>query len=719
MELEYARMTGLTGLGGSTEGHEKPRPDLSILTDPTLVEDYEEIMKSMPRTKKDEELHSVNASVVITPTEARAGNGLGNVLGNGLRETTSEDEKDEKGQQLELEQPVEVTHHNEDAKLQEDEEGVDAGDVDNSFSSLHANDQQDSDYAYSDSDFEDNLEERLRSLDTTYARKEVDDRDHDASSAGVDLDAKTQMTRRLDAEPQMHDVSSDYDEDEDEEEEEDGLTLGLTGNNSDEDEDDDFQPLKPPQELDPNKLYALYPFQGPDPSHCQLEQDESCTLLNDQDAYWWLVKRCSDGKIGFAPAELLETFPERLARLNCWKNENMSSQSISHINEESTSSTDFTDREKGSQGSQGSHRSVSPPLNSYSKTNKSVSFINVVSYAERYIEEVERHSEEENELLEDGKEDDNDSGEINGNEVVNTSETDKSQPGNLTSFIKHVDEVHQTHLNDQGLDDVSEVVSDAAFNVHEMAPLMVQKNRPATRSPPAEAEKTTDLRQVFQAPIMPVAASKGSSAQMSNSNSNCSISTIGEYSPSSSEFTNDSPQLPNEDEFKSNKASDQIPSSRAIQDISRIVGSPENVSSPGSVYSEQGQEHEREDEEAVPDISHPRSMTHSYKTSISTLTAADSSSVEEDNINNSSVGTSNTNNNTNHNESTNNISTVPSSTASSYMDHQHSSPSFSDLTLHTNTPSTRDFHPMINTLYNPIFSKIDIMMEKIERAISQ
>lgn len=113
MELEYARMTGLTGLGGSTEGHEKPRPDLSILTDPTLVEDYEEIMKSMPRTKKDEELHSVNVSVVITPTEARAGNGLG----NGLRETTSEDEKDEKGQQLELEQPVELTHHNGDEKL--------------------------------------------------------------------------------------------------------------------------------------------------------------------------------------------------------------------------------------------------------------------------------------------------------------------------------------------------------------------------------------------------------------------------------------------------------------------------------------------------------------------------------------------------------------------------------------------------------------------------
>ncbi|GMG56364.1 unnamed protein product [Ambrosiozyma monospora] len=80
-------------------------------------------------------------------------------------------------------------------------------------------------------------------------------------------------------------------------------------------------PSSPPRELDPNKLYALYDFSGPDPSHLELQKDASVVLLNDSDAYWWLVKRLQDGVVGFAPAEILETYRERLARLNCWKNE--------------------------------------------------------------------------------------------------------------------------------------------------------------------------------------------------------------------------------------------------------------------------------------------------------------------------------------------------------------------------------------------------------------
>lgn len=95
------------------------------------------------------------------------------------------------------------------------------------------------------------------------------------------------------------------------------------------DEDDDFNdyviepPLPPPKELHPGKLYALYEFSGNDPSHCELERDDAVFLLNDQDSYWWLVKKEFDGKIGFAPAECLETYHERLARLNCWKNEEL------------------------------------------------------------------------------------------------------------------------------------------------------------------------------------------------------------------------------------------------------------------------------------------------------------------------------------------------------------------------------------------------------------
>ncbi|ODQ79866.1 hypothetical protein BABINDRAFT_161544 [Babjeviella inositovora NRRL Y-12698] len=80
-------------------------------------------------------------------------------------------------------------------------------------------------------------------------------------------------------------------------------------------------PRSPPRELDPDKLYALYDFSGPDPLHCNIARDEPVKLINDEDNYWWLVRRLSDNKVGFAPAEVLETYGERLARLNCWKNE--------------------------------------------------------------------------------------------------------------------------------------------------------------------------------------------------------------------------------------------------------------------------------------------------------------------------------------------------------------------------------------------------------------
>ncbi|KAH3670450.1 hypothetical protein OGAPHI_000965 [Ogataea philodendri] len=88
-------------------------------------------------------------------------------------------------------------------------------------------------------------------------------------------------------------------------------------------------PSSPPRELDPNKLYALYDFSGPDPSHLELSKDDSVVLLNDSDSYWWLVRRNSDKEVGFAPAEILETFEERLARLNCWKNEVIERQDTS------------------------------------------------------------------------------------------------------------------------------------------------------------------------------------------------------------------------------------------------------------------------------------------------------------------------------------------------------------------------------------------------------
>lgn len=127
------------------------------------------------------------------------------------------------------------------------------------------------------------------------------------------------------------------------------------------DDDDDMllppsPPRSPPRDIDPDKLYGLYDFSGPDPLHCTLSRDEPVYLVNDEDNYWWLVRKLTklerldlkrgkkndmilndydpvddddeysdeeDGKIGFVPAECLETYGERLARLNCFKNEEL------------------------------------------------------------------------------------------------------------------------------------------------------------------------------------------------------------------------------------------------------------------------------------------------------------------------------------------------------------------------------------------------------------
>lgn len=139
---------------------------------------------------------------------------------------------------------------------------------------------------------------------------------------------------------------------------------------SSDDEFDDFNdyiiepPLPPPKELHPDKLYALFEFTGDNPSHCELERDEPVVLLNDQDGYWWLIRKESNGKIGFAPAECLETYEERLARLNCWKNEELEKNS-----------KDFL------------------PINKLLKSNKSVTFSAEIDIAENNNEDSDYSTE--------------------------------------------------------------------------------------------------------------------------------------------------------------------------------------------------------------------------------------------------------------------------------------------------------------------------------------
>lgn len=552
-------------------------------------------------------------------------------------------------------------------------------------------------YDYSDSDFEDNMEKRLQDLSASPSSSErsesredegkdddfdglnldsSDDEDHE-NAAGCQLLVKVDNSKEA-----KKDWNKDIEDETDEEEEE--------------EEEYGYGPQYPPKELDPEKLYALHDFFGQDPSHCQLEQDESCVLLNDQDSYWWLVKRLSDNKIGFAPAELLETFPERLARLNCWKNENMSSHSfgskkddvVDDQAENETNKPSPVRENRSSEAGDGlSEGSVaSTVLKDYKKGNKSVSFNDVVGYADRYIEGEMEYNEEH-----DGR---------------------------------HHDEFTQVNsaLNDNlEDDDISEVVSDVSFNIASMTPLDIKKvrqpenkqdgyvgsaandlqnkftdERPESpENKHVEKGEDDDLRKIFEAPVVPFVKSNGRNGTgMANSNSDYSISTIGEFSPSSSEWTNDSPRLADE-KFEGESA--VIPSSRAIQDFSKFVETTD-ARHAGKISSYPYDDEERTGRESdvsagMKDDKHSKSC-HEIKHN--TISAGSSSSSEEEFLMESERAASSTSIN----------STSSASRQNSELKH----------TARTNTLC---HHPFVDQLYSPVLLKMDDLLKQLDEFVNK
>ncbi|SCU93839.1 LAMI_0E15764g1_1 [Lachancea mirantina] len=580
-------------VGGNIDQSSLKHGDL--LCDPTLVEDYADVVKTFPQRRRDDEEHSVNSSVVFNPAAGAAGS----------------PSKQYRMSHMSRVSGTSSTYSREDdAGASAAASATEAAECGSGATSTSDRARLlDEAYEYSDSEFEDNLETRLKDLESDFRKGETEtayfsDASVDASAEEDEKDLDI-TSGRIGLERDANDDDDDLD--------------------PDDDSDSNLLPLPPPEEIDPDKLYALYQFQGPDPSHCQLDQDQSCVLLNDQDSYWWLVKRCNDGKIGFAPAEILETFPERLARLNCWKNENMKPDEAA-----SDTSTEDGDAKKGNL------------LQSYEKSNKSVSFNDVVSYAERYLE---------------------------GSDNESTEHVAAGSP---------LDETYESRINDCG--DTSEVVSDASFTVANIAPLQVKKTRPKgdsetaqstqaetlkeapVRESVASAKSTDDgLRQIFQAPAVPFASNnKG----MPTSNSNYSISTIGEYSPSSSEWTNDSPQISNGGfDLEPTNDADAIPSTRAIQDISKIFAEP--VKGPTSAQAVQ-----------VTQAASKHDVT-AQRESISA--SSDDSCLDEER------GTSAT--------------TINSTMSLPDGKHVH--------------------HPVVLELYSPLFSRIDDLMKKLDQFVAE
>lgn len=630
-----------------------------LLNNPSLVDNYADILKAKPNhfsggafensgSETDNENESASGSVVVTRVSANSSPSKlrSSILSNASSHYSVRVNRDDQAEEIDgTEEVWSKEQGNVDEEITME---IRKDDMDGSLDLTH-------DYDYSDSDFEDNMEKRLQDMSVDQRDDKEDDHDSGYERLGFAI--------------------SDDDNEDDEEE--------------CEDNSDDIHALNPPTELDPEKLYALYAFTGPDPSHCQLKQDESCVLLNDQDSYWWLVKRSNDSKIGFAPAEILETFPERLARLNCWKNENMSSQGINstvddcagledheHDDNNSSGMSDTIDTLQNDESRKGTR---SPVLKDYIKGNKSVSFNDVVSYADRFIEE----------------------------ELEDSDESDPMHYDEFTEVKLKIDKPAED-------DDASEVVSDVSFNIASMVPLNIKKvrrpqliideNKPNT----ANVEKTIgqrketsgktaghevleedddDLHKIFEAPVVPFSKHNARNGpHIENSNSDYSISTIGEFSPSSSEWTNESPQLQN-DQFQGDSA--LIPSSRAIQDFSKYVDEDTiEVKETG----DNGTISETPIDPTLSDTTEKDNRRSSQDNNHNSMSMASSSSSSEEIFMESKRIASSTSINT-----TSSVSRQPSN---------------------GNTHSSKH-HPLIDELYNPIFSRMDELMKQIDEIVNK
>ncbi|KTW29943.1 protein phosphatase regulator BUD14 [Pneumocystis jirovecii RU7] len=79
------------------------------------------------------------------------------------------------------------------------------------------------------------------------------------------------------------------------------------------------------ENIDFNFVYALRSFVATVEGQANVIKGDILVLLDDSNSYWWLVRLERDHTVGYLPAEHIETPLERLARLNKYRNAEISS----------------------------------------------------------------------------------------------------------------------------------------------------------------------------------------------------------------------------------------------------------------------------------------------------------------------------------------------------------------------------------------------------------
>lgn len=93
------------------------------------------------------------------------------------------------------------------------------------------------------------------------------------------------------------------------------------GEFEDDDEDELSSQMSIPEDnIDYSLVYALHTFLATVEGQASVVRGDSLVLLDDSNAYWWLIRVLKTQELGYIPAENIETPDERLARLNKHRN---------------------------------------------------------------------------------------------------------------------------------------------------------------------------------------------------------------------------------------------------------------------------------------------------------------------------------------------------------------------------------------------------------------
>ena len=277
-------------------------------------------------------------------------------------------------------------------------------------------------------------------------------------------------------------------------------------------EDDTFDQLSSSpsiheEEIDFQYVYALRTFVATEQGQANAYKGDAMILLNDTNSYWWLVRLVKDSSVGFLPAEHIETPWERLARLNKYRNGDLSSPNNNQF-------SNLSSKTFGKMFAKSNKK----------KSVKSVSFTNQSTYVSASEYEYSDNEAEDN----DNSDDERDAEEEEGEEDLENNDMSKEKQDNVDDKVLIIN----SNSNEEATNEVKSIMQPTDDNTimeeldsFNQQPLVIQKIRV---SPPTDESTRNSKEQARdEVPKPPTKKSSSFFSLMKKKNSQIQGEDIG------------------------------------------------------------------------------------------------------------------------------------------------------------------------------------------------